>query len=86
MLGCVGHLFSIICRFWLLLLASCVLYYVLCVCSLVCWFICVVCRFVVYVTCCLWVDRVIVRVCVRSKLGVDGLKEMDGYMDEWMSG
>ena len=28
--------------------------------------------------CYLWVDRVIVRVGVRSKLGVDGSKEMDG--------
>ena len=41
-------------------------------------------RWFVLLFCYLWIDRVVVRVGVRSKLGIDGLKEMDGYMDEWM--
>ena len=79
-MGCVGHLFSIICWFGycLLLLAVCYIIFCLCVCLFVL-------LLVLLVTCCLWVDRVIVRVCVRSKLGVYRLKEMDGYMDEWMN-
>ena len=75
--GGVEHLFSIICWFWLCLLASCVLHYVLCVCLFVCLFGLFGC-FVTCVACYLWIDRVVVRVGVRSKLGVDGLKETDG--------
>ena len=79
-LGCVGVCWALILDYLLVLVTftGCMLYYILCVNLFGCFVTCVACY--------LWVDRVIVCVGVRSKLGVDGLKEMDGYMDEWMSG